>query len=273
MVLLGTVASAAAIFSLAYLNHLKYLFHRGIYWFSFFTSVLGIANLLLASNAVAFIVFWENHVSQLRRGGHRSRLSPRSQRCLDLSGRHEDFHFTPCDRLCLDARPDWQLDLFRLVRDRTRGDCSSDCHIFLPLHKGWYLAVSSVASLRSSRGTIAGIGLMSGVMVKTAIYAMIRILGFSAAPVVAVAYIAIALGSVSSFWGILFALMERDLKRLLAYSTVENVGADRSCPGHNASGKISRFDAGRINSDRRLLAPLHQSLLLQSLAFPLRGLC
>jgi hydrogenase-4 component B len=67
--------------------------------------------------------------------------------------------------------------------------------------------------------------LMSGVMVKLAIYAMIRMIWEFAAPVPARwGELLIVLGAVSAVLGILYALMERDLKRVLAYSTVENVG-------------------------------------------------
>jgi hydrogenase-4 component B len=66
---------------------------------------------------------------------------------------------------------------------------------------------------------------MSGVMVKVGVYAMIR---FFLLPgpldVVALGHLLLALGAVSAFWGVLFALLQHDLKRLLAYSTVENVG-------------------------------------------------
>ena len=34
----------------------------------------------------------------------------------------------------------------------------------------------------------------------------------------------LALGAISALWGVLFALLQRDLKRLLAYSSVENIG-------------------------------------------------
>ena len=67
--------------------------------------------------------------------------------------------------------------------------------------------------------------LMSGVMVKTAVYGMVRLVWEWAAPGAAWwgALLLIA-GGVSAVLGILYALMERDLKRVLAYSTVEHVG-------------------------------------------------
>ncbi len=67
--------------------------------------------------------------------------------------------------------------------------------------------------------------LMSGVMVKVAVYAMVRLLVLHPAmthPALGVTLL--ALGTISAFWGVLFALLQHDLKRLLAYHTVENVG-------------------------------------------------
>lgn len=67
--------------------------------------------------------------------------------------------------------------------------------------------------------------LMSGVMVKVALYMLVRLFLLSPAFVhPAFGYILLVLGAVSAAWGILFALLQEDLKRVLAYSTVENVG-------------------------------------------------
>lgn len=67
--------------------------------------------------------------------------------------------------------------------------------------------------------------LMSGVMVKTAVYGLIRFLMEFDAPGHAWwGVVLIAAGAISALLGILYALMERDLKRVLAYSTVEHVG-------------------------------------------------
>ena len=67
--------------------------------------------------------------------------------------------------------------------------------------------------------------LMSGVMTKVAIYGFIRIvfdlLGPPAWPASAVI---LFFGGITAVMGILYAMMEKDLKRLLAYSTIENVG-------------------------------------------------
>jgi hydrogenase-4 component B len=67
--------------------------------------------------------------------------------------------------------------------------------------------------------------LMSGVMVKLAIYGLIRfVFEFSGPGPSWWGGLLLALGAVSAVLGILYALMERDLKRVLAYSTVEHMG-------------------------------------------------
>lgn len=67
--------------------------------------------------------------------------------------------------------------------------------------------------------------LMSGVMTKVAIYGFIRIVFdlVGGAPAW-FAVVVLVVGGITAVMGVLHAMMERDLKRLLAYSTVENIG-------------------------------------------------
>lgn len=67
--------------------------------------------------------------------------------------------------------------------------------------------------------------LMSGVMIKTGAYMMIRIFFdiFSDVPTW-YGVIVISIGAVSALLGILYAVAEYDLKRLLAFSSIENMG-------------------------------------------------
>jgi hydrogenase-4 component B len=67
--------------------------------------------------------------------------------------------------------------------------------------------------------------LMSGVMIKTAIYGLVRVGWEFAGPGPAWwGALVLALGIVSAVLGVLYALLENDMKRLLAYSSVENIG-------------------------------------------------
>ena len=67
--------------------------------------------------------------------------------------------------------------------------------------------------------------LMSGVMTKVAVYGFIRIVfDLNGAPAWWWSLLVIALAAVTCVLGVLSALMQHDLKRLLAYHTVENIG-------------------------------------------------
>jgi hydrogenase-4 component B len=67
--------------------------------------------------------------------------------------------------------------------------------------------------------------LMSGVMTKVAVYGFIRIvLDLLGPPAWWWSMVVLALAGVTAVMGVLYALMQHDLKRLLAYHTVENIG-------------------------------------------------
>ncbi|MEW5895870.1 MAG: proton-conducting transporter membrane subunit [Candidatus Omnitrophota bacterium] len=65
---------------------------------------------------------------------------------------------------------------------------------------------------------------MSGVMIKTGIYGILRVLTFLGGPLAWWGYLLIVIGMISGILGVLFALAEKDIKRLLAYSSIENIG-------------------------------------------------
>jgi hydrogenase-4 component B len=67
--------------------------------------------------------------------------------------------------------------------------------------------------------------LMSGVMTKVAIYGFIRIVfDLLGPPQWWWGLVVLSLGGTTAVMGILYALLQNDLKRILAYSTIENVG-------------------------------------------------
>ena len=67
--------------------------------------------------------------------------------------------------------------------------------------------------------------LMSGVMTKVAVYGFIRVVfDLLGDPTWWAGMIVLALGGITAVLGVLYALMQHDLKRLLAYHTVENIG-------------------------------------------------
>ncbi len=67
--------------------------------------------------------------------------------------------------------------------------------------------------------------LMSGVMTKVAVYGFIRIVfDLAGAPQWWWGLVVVCIGGFSAVLGVLFAVIETDLKRVLAYSTIENIG-------------------------------------------------
>lgn len=66
--------------------------------------------------------------------------------------------------------------------------------------------------------------LMSAVLIKTGIYGMIRLLTFFQLPPLWWGITLLVAGCISAVLGVAFALGQHDLKRLLAYHSIENVG-------------------------------------------------
>ncbi len=65
---------------------------------------------------------------------------------------------------------------------------------------------------------------MSGVMIKTGIYGILRVYAILDFHAPVFGYITLIAGVVSGILGVVYALGQHDMKRLLAYSSVENIG-------------------------------------------------
>jgi len=87
----------------------------------------------------------------------------------------------------------------------------------MPLH-GWLPKAHPAAPSHAS-------ALMSGVMVKIGVFGIIKVgIDLLGATQLWWGIVVLAFGSVSAVLGVLYALAEHDIKRLLAYHTVENIG-------------------------------------------------
>jgi hydrogenase-4 component B len=86
----------------------------------------------------------------------------------------------------------------------------------IPFHKWLPYAHSSSPSNISA--------LMSGVMIKVAIYGLARYLIFVLKPELWWGIIILIFGTISALLGVIYALKEHDIKRLLAYHSIENIG-------------------------------------------------
>src|SRR5207245_2172144 len=66
--------------------------------------------------------------------------------------------------------------------------------------------------------------LMSGVMIKMGLYGLLRVLTFLGQPAAWWGLTLAGLGLITALVGIALALYQRDIKRVLAYSSIENMG-------------------------------------------------
>lgn len=66
--------------------------------------------------------------------------------------------------------------------------------------------------------------LLSGIMIKTGIYGLVRITSLFATIPLWWGWVLIVLGVITGIFGVAYALAQHDLKRLLAYHSVENIG-------------------------------------------------
>jgi hydrogenase-4 component B len=123
---------------------------------------------------------------------------------------------------------DYSFDTFRALGDKMspgRRDAAFLLFLFgfgvkagiVPLHI-WLPEAHPVAPSNVS-------ALLSGVIIKTGIYGLIRVLfDFMGTPPNWWGVTVLTIGTISAVLGVLYALMEHDLKRLLAYHSVENIG-------------------------------------------------
>lgn len=223
--LLAIITIAISLFSPGYLAHLDKKVNYSCYWVELFLFVLSMLGLILAHNAVSFLVFWEcvaltsvlliasdlsNH--QSRRAAFVYLGATRIATALLMAGflwmysifqswSFSHWHFSNQATI---------LPAFLILIGLSIKSGIWPFHDWLPLaHPA---APSPVSAL------------MSGVMIKVSLYAIIRILVIGGGLSPWLGYLMLTMGIISAFWGVVWALMQHDLKSLLAYHSIENVG-------------------------------------------------
>lgn len=225
LVLLGTLTAAVSLYIPGYLKHHNGSAKSAAFWINLFLFVLAMASVVVAANALTFLLYWEL-----------MSLSSALLVAQDLktrSGRRAAFIYAGATRLATaflavgflafgnhfqswnfaDWHPEEPALLIPSILVLLGLAIKAGLwpfHIWLPYaHPA---APSPVSAL------------MSGFMIKTAIYAILRIFVLNTTLTPAVALVLLCLGTISAVWGSLFALVQEDLKKVLAYSSVENIG-------------------------------------------------
>jgi len=87
---------------------------------------------------------------------------------------------------------------------------------FIPLHT-WLPSAHPAAPSHVS-------GLMSGVMIKMGIYGILRTLTYIHSDLITIGIFITLVSIVSGLLGVIYAIVQHDIKRLLAYHSIENIG-------------------------------------------------
>ena len=196
-------------------------------WYHLFLA--GMVTVLLADDAYAFMVAWEvmalssyflvttdHKIPEIRRAGflylliaHVGAVSLLLAFGV-LQGGHGDYTFNTM-RLA-GITPFWSSAAFLLALFGFGAKAGLvPLHVWLP--EAHPAAPSPVSAL------------MSGVMLKTAIYGLLRVT-FDLLPMQIGWWgtLALVLGLVTALYGVIFAAVQSDMKRLLAWSSIENIG-------------------------------------------------
>jgi hydrogenase-4 component B len=226
--LLGATAAGISVFSAGYFRASEGA-APGLLCLQYHTFLAAMAFVLIADDAFVFMIAWEtmalasfflvttdHRMPEIRRAGflylliaHLGALS--ILLCFGvLQGGGGDYTFAAMRSMSLQGA--WPSIAFLLALAGFGAKAGLlPLHIWLP--EAHPAAPSPVSAL------------MSGVMLKTAIYGLLRVtFDLLAGQLWWWGVIALVLGLATALFGVLFATVQTDMKRLLAYSSIENIG-------------------------------------------------
>jgi len=222
---IAVVVAVAAIYAVQYLADSRRLMNVGGIWFFFNVLAASMLLVVAARNGLLFLICWEvmslasfflvisDHGSEtVRRAGWIYLIAMHlGTACLLLLflflGRQSgslDF-----SRLSAESGMAGLLYLLAVIGFGTKAG-------FIPVHV-WLPEAHPAAPSHVS-------AVMSGVMIKTGIYGLVRTITFLGEAPSWWGWTLVGIGVASGILGVLFALAQHDLKRLLAYHSVENIG-------------------------------------------------
>ncbi len=226
LILANLGGAAASLFALGYGRH-ETAPGRVLPFYPAFLA--GMSLVVMADDAFTFLVSWEfmslaswalvmahHHDAENRRAGYIYILMASFGTLALLlafgllAGPTGNYLFAEMAR---GEQPEWLRGLVVILLLLGAGSKAG----LVPLHVWLPLAHPAAPSHVSA--------LMSGVMTKVAVYAFVRVVfDLMDSPAWWWSLLVLAVGSASVVLGVLSALLQRDLKRLLAYRTIENIG-------------------------------------------------
>ena len=223
------LSALAAVYGTRYLDHWAGKKFIGLSWFFFHVLCASMILVVLSANGLLFLLAWEATVlsSFFLVTFEHEHAENRRAGWIYLIASHFGTAFLIVFFLLLD-RETGSLDFRGLAQ--TTGLAGTGTGLlfilaligfgtkagFIPFHV-WLPEAHPAAPSHVS-------ALMSGVMIKTGIYGILRVVFLLGHPPLWWGWMLLVVGLLSGILGALFALTQSDLKRLLAYSTVENAG-------------------------------------------------
>ncbi|MCL5031207.1 MAG: hypothetical protein M1480_19560 [Bacteroidetes bacterium] len=230
VIIISVGSLLAAVYSIGYLKHYdekKYSFSS----FYFFFGVLAASMLLVVvvQNAILFLIVWElmsvssfflvgfeNEKEEVRKAGIYYLISMQIGASFLiaafawLSSLTGSYDFNTYKNI-LGTQGTVSIILFLLffIGFGTKAG-------FVPFHT-WLPRAHPAAPSGVS-------AIMSGVMIKTGIYGILRIILLSGIPEKGLAFSVFIIALITAIIGILNAISQKDIKKLLAYSSIENIG-------------------------------------------------
>jgi len=228
LLLLGAASIGISLYSAGYFRHMAGG-TLGLLCFEYHLFLVGMTLVFLADDAYLFMVAWEtmalssyflvttdHNIPEIRRAGFLYLLIAHVGAISILmgfgvmQGGHGDYTFATMRESHLSGF--WASITFLLALFGFGAKAG-----ILPLHV-WLPEAHPAAPSPIS-------AMMSGIMLKTAIYGILRV-SFDLLDVQLWWWgaIALTLGLITALFGVLFASVQTDMKRLLAYSSIENIG-------------------------------------------------
>jgi formate hydrogenlyase subunit 3/multisubunit Na+/H+ antiporter MnhD subunit len=225
VVAVAVVCGLAAIYGVGYLRHDAQRKNLGVAWCFFNLLTASMVLVVTSRNALLFLVAWEimslvsfflvmfeDEKEHVRQAGWTYLIASHLGTAFLLAlfamlgGHAQSLDFS---RFAVAPETGGVLFLLAIVGFGTKAG-------FVPLHV-WLPEAHPAAPSHVS-------AVMSGVMIKMGIYGLLRTLTFLGAPAAWWGWLLVVVGASSGILGVLFALAQHDLKRLLAYHSVENIG-------------------------------------------------
>jgi hydrogenase-4 component B len=231
ILLIGTVGLASSLYGISYMRQFFDKYNIGVFGFFYNLFLLSLILVVTASNAFYFLFVWEimsltslflvlfefHHSENVTSGILYFVMTHVGSICilaafLLLYNSTQTFDFWTIKSLAATI-PNWVKDsvfILMLIGFGTKAGMIP-FHIWLP--KAHSASPSHVSAL------------MSGVMIKMGIFMFFRLF-LEILPIAPFWWgaVVLVLGALSSLLGVLYALSEHDIKRLLAYHSIENIG-------------------------------------------------